>query len=56
MLIYWRLRSTCHHLASSVDSGQIIDVTRFHVARAETASSLRLHVGADAMGMRGSYV
>lgn len=47
---------TCHHLAPSVDSGQIIDVARFHVARAETASSLRLHVGADAMGMRGFYV
>lgn len=38
--------STCHHLAPSVDSGQIIDVARFNVAPAETASSLRLHVGA----------
>ncbi|MDD5444522.1 MAG: hypothetical protein PHH99_13950, partial [Pseudomonas fluorescens] len=38
--------STCHHLAPSVDSGQIINVARFNVAPAETASSLRLHVGA----------
>lgn len=38
--------STCHHLASSVDTGNIIDVTRFSIAPAETASSLRLHVGA----------
>lgn len=38
--------STCHHLASSVDTGAIVDVARFKIARAETASSLRLHVGA----------
>ncbi|WP_365732046.1 formyltransferase family protein [Ramlibacter sp.] len=38
--------STCHHLAPSVDSGDIINVARFRVAPNETASSLRLHVGA----------
>ncbi|WP_162094652.1 formyltransferase family protein [Pseudomonas chlororaphis] len=38
--------STCHHLAPSVDSGDIIHVACFNIAPAETASSLRLHVGA----------
>jgi methionyl-tRNA formyltransferase len=38
--------STCHHLAASVDTGNIVDVARFKIAPAETASSLRLHVGA----------
>lgn len=38
--------STCHHMASSVDTGEIIDVARFNIAPGETASSLRMHVGA----------
>ncbi len=37
--------STCHHMAPSVDSGQIIDVASFTVAPGATASSLRMHVG-----------
>lgn len=38
--------TTCHHMAKSVDSGDIIDVRYFSIAPGETASSLRQHVGA----------
>ncbi|MFF4955447.1 formyltransferase family protein [Streptomyces chattanoogensis] len=38
--------STFHHMAKSVDTGQIIDVKRFAIAPNETATSLRHHVGA----------
>jgi methionyl-tRNA formyltransferase len=38
--------STCHHMAKSVDTGQIIDVKYFSIAPGETATSLRHHVGA----------
>ncbi|WP_372425811.1 formyltransferase family protein [Salinarimonas chemoclinalis] len=38
--------STCHHLARSVDTGDIIDVEEFDVAPGSTASTLRIHVGA----------
>ncbi|MDO6705840.1 MULTISPECIES: formyltransferase family protein [unclassified Photobacterium] len=41
--------STCHHLASSVDSGQIIHVNEFQIAEHETASSLRMKVGANCL-------
>lgn len=41
--------STCHHLAASVDSGDIIDVRRFAIAPGETLTSLRHHVGAQSL-------
>ena len=37
--------STCHHLAASVDTGDIVDVQRFRISPGETASSLRYQVG-----------
>jgi len=37
--------STCHHLAKSVDTGDIIDVAEFKIAPGISASTLRLHVG-----------
>jgi methionyl-tRNA formyltransferase len=41
--------STCHHLARSVDTGDIIDVSEFKIAPGISASSLRLQVGASCM-------
>ncbi|MEV4756226.1 formyltransferase family protein [Micromonospora sp. NPDC049559] len=41
-----RYGSTCHHMAKSVDSGDIIDVRYFPIAPGETVTSLRHHVGA----------
>jgi methionyl-tRNA formyltransferase len=41
--------STCHHLARSVDTGDIVDVANFKIAPGETASLLRLHVGASCL-------
>lgn len=41
-----RFGSTCHHLARSVDAGDIIDVRWFSIAPGETVTSLRHHVGA----------
>jgi methionyl-tRNA formyltransferase len=41
--------TTCHHMAKSVDTGQIIDVKRFTIAPGETATSLRHHVGAHSL-------
>lgn len=41
-----RYGSTCHHMAKSVDSGDIIDVQYFSIAPGETVTSLRHHVGA----------
>ena len=41
--------STCHHLARSVDTGDIVDVANFKIAPGETASMLRLHVGASCL-------
>lgn len=32
--------ATCHHMAATVDTGRIIDVTRFRVAADETVASL----------------
>lgn len=34
--------ATCHHMAATVDTGRIIDVTRFPVAADETVASLLL--------------
>lgn len=41
--------STCHHLARSVDTGDIVHVQRFHIAPGETTTSLRLQVGAHCL-------
>lgn len=38
--------ATCHHMAKSVDTGEIIDVKYFTIAPGETVTSLRHHVGA----------
>lgn len=38
--------TTCHHMAKSVDTGQIIDVKYFTIAPGETTTALRHHVGA----------
>jgi methionyl-tRNA formyltransferase len=37
---------TCHHMDESVDSGEIIRVERFAIARGETATSLGVRAGA----------
>lgn len=44
-----RYGSTCHHLAKSVDSGDIIDVRYFTIAPGETVTSLRHSVGAHSL-------